>query len=115
MIYHAATPEEWDDAAPHHTPGDFAADGFVHCSSADQLEASVNRFLGHRDSVVVLWLDPEDLGDDLRWEPGSLGEPQLFPHLHAPIAREQVRRADVWSRSADGSYRVSDLPTPLAP
>ncbi len=119
MIYHAALIREWEadgwDADTDYVPGGFAADGFVHCSTAAQVEGSVNRFLGGHESVVLLWLDDATLGDELRWEPGSLGESARFPHLYSPIARSQVVRAERWARADDGRFRVTDLATPLAP
>jgi uncharacterized protein (DUF952 family) len=113
VIFHAARPEEWDDDTPEYRPGSFDSDGFIHCSTSTQLEGAVNRFLGHEPSVVVLWIDDVDLGTELRWEPGSAGEPELFPHLFAPLQQGYVRRAELWHRSADGRFRSSELTTPL--
>ena len=113
MIFHAALPEEWDDDAPEYTPGGFAADGFIHCSTARQLASSVNRFLGDRECVVLLRIDDAGLGSALRWEPGSLGEDDLFPHLYGPLPRRAVERAEMWPRAADGAYRAADLTAPL--
>jgi uncharacterized protein (DUF952 family) len=111
MIYHAARVPEWDDAKLHesrlYVPAGFATEGFIHCSTAGQLEAAVNRFLGDEPELVLVELDETAL-DDLRWEPGSRGEAELFPHLHAPISRADVRSTHRWRRGDDG-FRVRDV------
>jgi uncharacterized protein (DUF952 family) len=59
------------------------ADGFIHFSGADQVAETAGRhFAGQRD-LVVLTVDAETLGADLRWEPSRGGA--LFPHLYAPL------------------------------
>ena len=65
-------------------------DGFIHLSTNDQLAETRRRhFAGQRDLVLVE-LDPRDLGAKLRWEPSRGGE--LFPHLYGPLPVHLARR-----------------------
>jgi uncharacterized protein (DUF952 family) len=64
-------------------------DGFIHFSTAEQLEGTIERhFAGERD-LVVLEVDAAALGDALRWEPSRGGA--LFPHLYGELALDAVR------------------------
>ncbi|MBF9031056.1 DUF952 domain-containing protein [Rhodobacterales bacterium HKCCE3408] len=64
------------------------ADGFVHFSTADQVrETALRHFRGETD-LVLLALDADALGPDLKWEPSRGG--QMFPHLYG-----KLRLADV--------------------
>ena len=86
LIYKVCTASEWRDAV---TAGTFRGsavdlrDGFIHFSTAEQLAETLRRhFAGQRDLVLVA-VDPETLGDRLRWEPSRGGD--LFPHLHGEL------------------------------
>jgi uncharacterized protein (DUF952 family) len=62
---------------------DDARDGFVHLSAGHQVVGTLAKyFAGHRD-LVLLAVDPDRLGERLRWEPSRGGE--LFPHLYGPL------------------------------
>lgn len=58
-------------------------EGFIHCSYTDQVEATLARFYGDLDEVVVLTLDPERLDADVVDEPTADGT--LFPHVYGPL------------------------------
>ena len=63
-------------------------DGFIHFSTAEQLEATIERhFAGERD-LVVLEVDAAALGDELKWEPSRGGA--LFPHLYGELPLSAV-------------------------
>jgi uncharacterized protein (DUF952 family) len=74
-------------------------DGFIHLSTSAQLAGTRRRhFAGQRDLVLVE-LDPRDLGANLRWEPARGGE--LFPHLYGSLPVHLARRLS--SLDADGT------------
>jgi uncharacterized protein (DUF952 family) len=91
MIYKLFRTPEWEALEADETtlgaPVDLA-DGFIHFSTAAQLgETAAKHFAG----VEGLWLiavDAAVLGSNLRWEPSRGGAD--FPHLHAPLRRDQV-------------------------
>jgi len=64
-------------------------DGFIHFSTAGQVQETADRhFRGEADLLVVA-VDAASLGADLRWEVSRGGA--LFPHLYAPLPLEAVR------------------------
>ena len=58
------------------------ADGYVHMSTADQLNDTLRKHYAGRRGLVELTVDLMRL-DDLRWEPSRGGD--LFPHLYGPL------------------------------
>jgi uncharacterized protein (DUF952 family) len=79
-------------------------DGFIHFSSADQLEATlVKHFAGQNDLVVVA-VDSESLGERLHWEPSRGGA--LFPHLYGPLELEALVWDEALELGADGRHRL---------
>lgn len=86
MIYKLLPTTEWDEAlAAGHLAGTAVdrQDGFVHLSSADQVVETARRHFAGVTGLTLLTVDPDRLGDALRWEPSRGG--QLFPHLYGPL------------------------------
>lgn len=76
------------------------ADGFIHFSTAAQAgETAARHFKGQPD-LVVLEVEGDDLGEDLRWEPSRGGD--LFPHLYGDLRAALVRRVLSAPLGADG-------------
>ena len=68
------------------------ADGYVHFSTAEQAAETATKHFAGMDNLVLLAVDADTLGDDLRWEESRGGA--LFPHLY-----RHLRMADVvWNK-----------------
>jgi uncharacterized protein (DUF952 family) len=65
------------------------ADGFIHFSTASQLNETARRYFRDQSELVVLEVEADDLGAELRWEPSRGGD--LFPHLYGTLACAVVR------------------------
>ena len=93
LIYHVTTKAEWAHAQlngvyDRSTKGKSFADvGFIHASTAIQLEETKNFLYGDsNENLVVLVISQEALthaGIEVRYEDGGAGE--FYPHLFAPI------------------------------
>jgi uncharacterized protein (DUF952 family) len=90
MIFHVVEESVWE-ARQHEselaTPG---PEGFVHCCEQQQLAHVRATYFAADVDVVALGLDPTQLDHETRYEPGSLGEPERFPHVYGPIATSAV-------------------------
>ena len=62
--------------------------GFLHASTAAQVEATYQRFYSDAADVLLLTIDPQQLPSPLRADPAPTGE--LFPHLYGPLPLEAV-------------------------
>jgi uncharacterized protein (DUF952 family) len=84
-ILHIATPAEWADAQRTGVvaPASLESEGFVHCSTREQLAATLARHFAGAGPLVGLVLDPHAIAADLRWDESHPGE--RFPHVYAPI------------------------------
>jgi uncharacterized protein (DUF952 family) len=91
LIYKILRLPEW---AEFETSGTFEGsvddrrDGFIHCSSRSQVEATALRFFADQEELIVLALDVDGLEGTVRWEPASSGE--LFPHVYAVLLMQAV-------------------------
>jgi uncharacterized protein (DUF952 family) len=88
------TGEEW---ARFQADGRFAgssddrADGFIHLSAADQVEATLARHFAGRTGLILAELDLAALGDSVRWEESRGGA--LFPHVYGVLPLAAVSEA----------------------
>lgn len=65
------------------------SDGFIHFSTADQMDETARRHFAGQSGLVVLEIEADDLGAELRWEPSRGGD--LFPHLYGALPCALVR------------------------
>lgn len=105
-IFHLIEAPAWRSAQQlgQVTPPSLLSEGFVHCSSREQVVGTIERHFDGIDHLVLLELDADVLGDDLCWEESRPGE--AYPHLYRPIDPLEIIAAYEWSRSADGSVHL---------
>ena len=90
MIFHLTDPKRWAQsiAEGEHTGSsrgvELADEGFIHCSTAVQWPATVERFSADAGGLLLLHIDETLLDSPLVYERfGDAAEP--FPHVYGPI------------------------------
>ena len=107
-IHHLALPDDWAGAFDHgqytmSTRGvTLEQEGFIHCSTRDQIEATANRFYGDVSQLVVLTIDQAAVPSPIRFEPPFPGSTELFPHIYGPLPISAVTTATFWIRGDSG-------------
>ena len=82
------------------------ADGYIHLSAADQLEATAAKHYAGQAELMLVEVDLTALGDALIWEPSRGGA--LFPHIYGPLPVSATRAACALSVTADGRMIVEE-------
>jgi uncharacterized protein (DUF952 family) len=93
-IYKIFRAPEWEAMqARGHTAGApiDLTDGYVHLSTAAQVEDTAARHFAGEHGLVLLAVDDAVMAPDIRWEPSRGG--QLFPHLYRDLRMDDV----LWS------------------
>jgi uncharacterized protein (DUF952 family) len=115
IIYHIATADDWQQAV---RDGEYttstigrtlAEEGFLHASSAGQVNWVANTF--YRDvtgDLVLLVIDTTLLASPLRYEDVP-GWDEPFPHVYGPLNPDAVTEAVPLRAGPDGTY-VIDRP-----
>jgi uncharacterized protein (DUF952 family) len=86
-VYKLLDRAEWDAAQ---VTGVFTgssidlADGYIHLSSATQAQETARLHFHGRETLVLVAVEAESLGEALKWEASRGGD--LFPHLYGPLA-----------------------------
>ncbi|ELS05006.1 hypothetical protein Xen7305DRAFT_00047440 [Xenococcus sp. PCC 7305] len=91
IIYHITSAQEWDLAQSQgeYEPRQFAAEGFIHCSHAHQLEAVMKRFFQGQTDLVVLEINSAALKCDVI-EENLEGGAELYPHIYGKLPLDAV-------------------------
>jgi uncharacterized protein (DUF952 family) len=109
-IYKILRREEWDRAR---SLGRFEgsavdlADGYIHFSTAAQAQETARRHFAGQADLVVLELDTDDLGPDVKWEPSRGGD--LFAHLYGSFDTTRVLAVHEAPLGEDGVPALGDL------
>jgi uncharacterized protein (DUF952 family) len=110
LIYHMCPFEAWAAALAAGTYNGTAqdeADGFIHFSTAAQIVESARKHRAGQDGLVLVAVDPERLGDRLKWEEARGGD--LFPHLYGPLDPGESASVRPLPLGADGNHIFPEL------
>lgn len=110
VIYKLLRAAEWAEFARRgNTPGApvDVADGYVHFSTRDQLAGTLAKHFAGETGLMLLALDADTLGPELRWEPARDGA--LFPHLYRKLHRADIRAVTPLADGAEGPILPGDL------
>jgi len=91
LIYKILSEAEWNQAK-HQGQFDGSGvdlhDGYIHFSTATQVQQTAAKHFSARHGLVLLAVDTERLGSGIRWEPSRGGA--LFPHLYESMSLSAV-------------------------
>jgi uncharacterized protein (DUF952 family) len=118
-IYHIAPRADWDAACARGTyrAPSLDVDGFIHCSTAEQVFVVANAFYRGRTDLVLLEIEPEQLPCDVRFEAPvdpttGTADPESaerFPHVYGEITLDAVVAVADFAPGADGSFTAPIL------
>jgi uncharacterized protein (DUF952 family) len=80
------------------------ADGYIHLSTAEQLDETVDKHFAGQSGLHIAAVDLEAHGHAIRWEPSRGGA--LFPHLYGLLLLETVIAYGPMERDDQGKVRL---------
>lgn len=103
-ILHICDPQAWEEAQK---TGVYRADslegeGFIHCSTWEQISGVMNRFYADETELLVLRIDPAKVTAEIRWETADGDE---YPHLYGPLNVAAVIGTIPFELDGFGIYR----------
>ncbi|MBN2044064.1 MAG: DUF952 domain-containing protein [Anaerolineales bacterium] len=107
MIYHIVSKTDWAavGASDYYRGDTLDTEGFIHCSTLEQVAGTANLFFRGREDLLLLKINPEKLKSPLNYE--VAGDGRLFPHIYGPLEVEAVVALADFPPNLDGSF---DLP-----
>jgi uncharacterized protein (DUF952 family) len=107
MLLHMASRTAWEAARAQgvYRAPSLETEGFIHCSTREQILATANRFYHGRRDMVLLELDPRRIDVPIRWE-GADPEWGEFPHLYGPLRVDAVSRQWDFAAGPTGDFEL---------
>ncbi len=96
--------DEAERSGVYRGSADDARDGFIHLSTAAQVEGTVGKHFRGQSALFLIALDVEALGPALRWERARDGD--LFPHLYGELDLDAVTGVTTIHTRPDGSHII---------
>jgi uncharacterized protein (DUF952 family) len=108
MILHFCPRADWvaAQAAGEYTADSLATEGFIHCSTAEQVHLPATALARGRTDLVLLEIDERRLRVPVRWEPGGPHDPagMRFPHVYGPVPVDAVVAVRDFPPGPDGRF-----------
>jgi len=107
IIFHITKREAWERAkgAGSYRPEMFPTEGFIHCSTREQVvQVADARFRG-QTGLVLLSIDIDQVVPEIRYENLEGGQ-QLFPHIYGELNVQAVADVATFEPGADGFFTL---------
>lgn len=114
MILHICPRDVWAAAvaAGGTYEGDtLASQGFIHCSTPEQVDRPATFLFRGRTDLLLLQIDESRLPVPITWEQGDPPTPdgELFPHLYHSLPIDAVVATYAYLPGLDGSFSPPSL------
>lgn len=113
-IFHITSRSQWQaaQASGRYCHDSLTTEGFIHCSTVDQVVRVANFFFRGHEDLVLLWIEVDRLQADLRYDPIETGE--KFPHLYGALNLDAVTQVLDFSAEPDGGFVLPAALLPLS-
>jgi uncharacterized protein (DUF952 family) len=106
-IFHITTRADWESAkrkGTYRAPS-LASEGFIHCSTSEQVIQTANRLFRGQMGLVLLEIDTDQVDAKIKYENCEGGQ-ENFPHIYGPLNSDAVVRVLSFEPGADGSFAM---------
>ena len=108
-IFHIARQTDWEAAVDAGTYREstlgrtLEQEGFIHCSQRQQVAGVANAFYRDVDGLVLLVIDVDRVGAEVRYEAVG-GGTEPFPHIYGPLNVDAVVAVHRFEPGRDGTF-----------
>jgi uncharacterized protein (DUF952 family) len=108
LIFHITTNDHWKKYKNNnsYSPESLDSEGFIHCSTGEQVEETANRLFGDEAEILLLVIDANMLRDDVKYEEDP-DTGTKFPHLYNPLSANAIIDKITIKAESDGSFDIN--------
>ena len=89
-IFHLAKPGDWARSTDSYVPSSVEQEGFVHCSTVDQLPRVAHELYPDGNDLILLTIDTDALDDETLVYEDLYELDEKFPHIYGPLPTSAV-------------------------
>ncbi|XWK87421.1 MAG: DUF952 domain-containing protein [Phormidium sp.] len=110
IILHITQESQWEEAklTGIYYNNTLDSEGFIHCSTIQQVERTANKFFANQTGLVLLCIESEKVQSEIKYE--AVGE-EKFPHIYGELNTDAVIDAIAFPPDSNGNFK---LPPELA-
>jgi uncharacterized protein (DUF952 family) len=105
-VFHIAPRSHWQQAQKMgvYRASSLETEGFIHFSTVTQVIRTANTFFQGQRGLVLLYIDPNRLNSELRYDVIETGE--RFPHLYGALNLDAVIQVVDFEPGGDGKFTL---------
>lgn len=106
MIYHIATTSDWEQAVENgiYFCESLETEGFIHCSTREQVIPVADRYYPGRKDLVVLLISESELSAPLKIESPPYPTTEKYPHIYGPLDLDAVKQVVGFLPNEEGLF-----------
>ncbi len=106
IIYHITTQKQWEqDKLSGVYQGDtLDSDGFIHCSTTQQVINIANTIFADQKKLVLLSIDLNKVQAKIRWE--GTENKEKFPHIYGNLNLDAVTQVQELKAGINGKFSL---------
>ena len=105
LITHITPVTRWTGVKHEYRAPSLESEGFIHCSTPEQVTGPANGLFKGQDDLVLLCLDEAKLTARVIYE-DCYDAGEVFPHVYGPINVDAVIEVVAFPCESDGSFVV---------
>jgi uncharacterized protein (DUF952 family) len=108
-IYHFTERETFEQAKTtgFYQPRGFVKEGFIHCSTREQVLETADRIAPKDGDLVLLKIDTSEVEPEIVYE-NLEGGSKLFPHIYGALGLGAVVSAQSFCVNSEGRFELPD-------
>ena len=109
IIFHIVAAAEWPNASDFYCADTLASEGFIHCSTRQQLIAVANRLFTGKSGLLAVAIRQERVVAPVVYE-NLEGGAETFPHIYGPLNLDAVEQLVALRIRDDGTFELAPTP-----
>lgn len=108
MILHITNKLTWEQSQKvgKYEGDTLSSEGFIHCSTEEQLIEVANFIFKSQHNLVLLVIDQDKVKAEIKYE--DAGNKKLYPHIYGPLNLDAVVNVVDFSPNEDGAFTLPE-------
>ena len=104
FILHITQRAQWETAQKVgiYRSNTLESEGFIHCSTPQQVISVANTFFRNQQGLILLCIDSDKVQAEIRYE--GTQQDQLFPHIYGALNLDAVFQVLNFEPNQDGTF-----------